>query len=789
MQRLLISLLRLLGPRWQLSPTVAAFFERASRIGKGDHIPTRLIPLGARLWARGWFNKRFFDTHLEWVLPYWATRQLNPNDVSFVARGLKPVLVNENLRDWTTIGNPESRNEAIVDPRGLVTPQPQGAAWSLDVWLEVDSRLFFPSRLADSVIHQQLFENLPLVQTQYEPERLRVNQEVFAVQDSAGKDWVIASVTVENPRGDSRTASLYLSVRPFNPEGAALIGRVEFRNGTDNVTELWVNGEAAALILKPNAIACGNEASGDVALALANLNGLTKLTSESGVATAVAQYSLDLRPHSNRVITAVLPMQPAHEFPPDARSWVAPEAAVTLRREATTRWRELMQRGMQIRVPDDELQNAFEANKAYLLLFHDGDSITPGPFLYHDFWFRDAAYMLNALDQLGYHQQANTVLARYFKRLQKDGYLLAQEGEWDSNGQALWTLVEHARLSGDYELLAQDYWNLLNAAHWIDATRQKTKSGRDHPPEYGLLPAGLSAEHLGPNDYFYWDDFWSLAGLRAAVYAAKIFDNADDTKKLQAGYDAMRADVNASIAATAARTGALWIPASPYRNADSAMVANLAALYPLRLFAPDDPCLLATQNELKRIAWMEDALFHHVGHAGFGTYLSLHVAGCYLYQRNPEAWKTIRWLLKHATPTHTWAEAIHPRTRRGGMGDGHHGWAAAEFVSSVRNALLFEEDEHLVLTPALPDDWVVETFSIRVENAATYFGKVGYTIAFGDHTATLVLKPEWRQPPTFVEWDLPFAIKTAGGDGGSVDLIDEHRLRVPVGVNKVVALW
>ena len=36
----------------------------------------------------------------------------------------------------------------------------------------------------------------------------------------------------------------------------------------------------------------------------------------------------------------------------------------------------------------------------------------------------------------------------------------------------------------------------------------------------GLLPAGFSAEHLGPNDYYYWDDFWGLAGLIAAARLA-----------------------------------------------------------------------------------------------------------------------------------------------------------------------------------------------------------------------------------------------------------------------------
>src|SRR4030067_1017945 len=32
------------------------------------------------------------------------------------------------------------------------------------------------------------------------------------------------------------------------------------------------------------------------------------------------------------------------------------------------------------------------------------------------------------------------------------------------------------------------------------------------------LSAGFSAVHLGPYDYYYWDDFWGVAGLRAAAW-------------------------------------------------------------------------------------------------------------------------------------------------------------------------------------------------------------------------------------------------------------------------------
>lgn len=786
MQRLLLFLLRLLGPRWQITPLVADYFAHAARLGQSDHTPTQLIPIAARLWARGWLNKKFFDSPRDWILPYWAVHQLDPNDRAFLPRGFSPVVLNQTHRDWTTIGNLDSAREAIVDPRGLVTPRPNDDEWSLDTWVRVDEKLYVPSQMNDQEIEQKLYENLPMVTTRYDAAGLRVLQEAFAVADEAGDEWVIAAVTVENPRGAARAATVYLSPRPFNPEGVAPIEKIEFRE--ENAYSFWVNGALGGIIPKPDAVACSNEYAGDVAAQIPNLDGTNRAQSPGGVATALAAYEITLPAHSSRTITVALPLNARQVLTDESVVWTSPDQLTDLRRATIARWREVMAQGMKIRVPDDKVQDAFEANKAYLLLRHDGDSITPGPFTYHDFWFRDAAYMLNALDQLGYHDQVNRVLKIYPRRLQKNGYFLAQDGEWDANGQALWTLVQHARLSGDLETLADQYWQMLNAAHWIDAARQKTKSAEPRAAHHGLLPAGMSAEHFGPNDYFFWDDFWGLAGLRAAEFAAHIFANAPDEEKLRAAFEAFRADVAAALARAAEKNRAAWMPASPYRTADSALVANLVALYPLQLFAPDDPRILATLEEIKRVAWSEDAFFHHVGHGGFGTYLSLEIAGCYLMQRRADAWQIIRWVLDHASPTMTWAEAIHPRTAHGAHGDGHHGWAAAEWISVVRNALLYEEGAHLVLTPALPEDWTYETLAIQVEDAATYFGKVDYTIAFGNRTATLVLKTEWREPPEYIEWNLPYTLKNAGGDRAGVEIVN-NRVRINGDVRKVVAMW
>lgn len=788
MLRFIARLLRVFGPRYRFSPIVSEYLERSGRTGKSDQIPTELIPLAARLWTRGWFNRQILDVQRDWVLPYWATRQLDPKDRGFIGRALQPVLINATYRNWTAVGNPESKFEAIVDPHGLVTPQPNGWEWSLDVWVEVDGTTFLPSRMADTEITQRMYENLPLVQTQYEPAQLRMNQEVFAVQDTEKADWLISANTLENPRGEARTATMYLALRPFSPEGAAVVESIELRSQNET-SELWVNGELGAILPTPKTFGTSTLERGDAILQLNALNNNPSVSDTSGMATLAAAYPIELRPHTNKVITVVMPLAKKNSSSSQAAQWIQPDALPKLKRDFSNHWRTLLAQGMTIRVPDDAVQNAFDANKAHLLVLHDGDAITPGPFLYHEFWFRDAAFMLNALGQLGYHKQVKQVLATIPEYIRKDGYVKSQDGEWDSNGQALWLLEQDARLSGDYELLHALYWQMLNLAHWIDTARQKTKTRGERSPEHGLLPAGMSAEHLGPNNFYYWDDWWGMAGLRAAIFAAKTFNSPNDEKKLQFEFDAFRNDVNESLKSAVERNHAEWMPAAPSRHADSAMVANLIASYPLHLVSAEDPRIAATVEELKRIAFVDGAFFHHVGHVGFGTYLALHLAGTQLLQRKAEAWNALRFILANASATWTWGETIHPQTKRGGHGDGHHGWAGADVISFVRNALLFEEADHLVLTAALPDEWVFETATIKVERAATEFGQVGFTLAFGDHNATLVLKSKWRTPPAYIEWNLPIEIKNAGGDSKGVELVNEHCIRFPSSVTRVVATF
>jgi hypothetical protein len=131
-----------------------------------------------------------------------------------------------------------------------------------------------------------------------------------------------------------------------------------------------------------------------------------------------------------------------------------------------------------------------------------------------------------------------------------------------------------------------------------------------------------------------------------------------------------------------------------------------------------------------------DAIYQGVAHTGLGTYLTLQLAFAELEGGDARAWDRFRWLLDAATPTFTWPEAIHPTLGTGCMGDGHQGWASADFLSFVRNVLVRDTREGgVALLTLLPAEW--EGYDVRVEDAPTHHGRVSFELTWRDENPLL----------------------------------------------------
>jgi hypothetical protein len=730
---------RLMG-RLQITDDIVRHLSTFQRLGERLEVerPTELVPIGARTVFRALRTRAAAQIGADWFWPHWLERQLDPKSPAFVPRGHLPFLTNVTLRNWTAVGNLDSPWEAIVDPRGLVTPWFDG--WSLDWWIGADDRWYVPAR--ETGVRQRLVDASPVVETAMRIPGGDALQRTYAVQRSSQEEGgELVMVEVENR--SKLPVALALGVRPYNPEGLSVIERVDLHDGVT----VTVDGRVAMLLPRPpsrSAISTFHDGdSAEIVMAgEASEHWPGPVRCVAGLAQAAFVYPLA----HGATFRVALPLVPERRTRRRglARRRVARApsfpAAVPAAINVARGWTAQTRRGMQLQLPDARLAEAVDANRRFLLLFHDGNEITPGPATYHRFWFRDAAYLLAALDNYGFHEESAQVLASYPERQHRDGFFFSQRQEWDANGTALWTLAHHWRLTRDRALVEAMVGPVAGGVRWIERKRHaRRRSVRSRDDRLrGLLPAGVSAEHLGPFDYFYWDDFWGVAGLRAGaelLRAAGEHDAAEDASRFAR---AMWHDVERSLALNAQRLGTLAIPAGPRRRIDPGVIGALVACSPLDLLPPGDERITATADTIRdRFTLAEGRAFYQgISHTGLGTYLTLQLAAVELLAGDRRCLDRLSWMLEAASPTWTWPEALHPRLQGGCMGDGHHGWAAAEFLTFVRNLLVREDRGGLALTSLVPESWLGQSW--EVHGAPTAHGRISYAVRWhGERPALL----------------------------------------------------
>jgi len=716
--------------------------------------PLELLRAGMVFHARGLLNAGAIQHNLDWVWPCWIERQYDPEDDAFLPRAFSLTHINLTLRNWTAIGVPDEEELPLVDPRGLVTPFWDG--WSLDTWvLAEDGRCLFPSRLPEGVQGME-FRGGPVVVT-------------GAVQDGLE---LVGRATVERPAGETAhlvleitatadgPAWLAVALRPYNPEGVSFLHGIRRLPGGEGweVDPGVKRGEATVLFSEaPERHRFSHYRLGDVAAGLLEPAGdpvaeAAEVCCDVGMATAAALYAVPEA--GSRSVTVRVPLSAAET---GMRRLLGPVAKLVRPRPKATlppTWQEALAGSARLEVPDSRERFLYQAALTSLVL-HSPDEVYPGPYTYKRFWFRDSAFILHALLIAGFPDRVERCLEHFPRRQTAAGFFLSQEGEWDSNGEALWILDRFCLLTGQ-PLRREWIEPVVRGLRWI--ARKRLPS---HPssPHAGLLPPGFSAEHLGPNNYYYWDDFWGIAGL---CRGAALLDGVGLTRvarEARAEAQAFLADLEASLAGVEQRLGRPGMPASPYRRLDSGAIGSLAAGYPLQLFAPDDRRLLDTAEFLLAECRVGGGFFLDMIHSGINPYLTLHLAQVLLRAGDPRSLTLARELLTAvadlASPTGQWPEAVHPRTRGGCMGDGHHAWASAEWVLALRNRFVREEGGGLILAAGLDPAWLAAGEPCSFGPTPTPHGPVTVQVNPGGNGVDVIWEGRWRGKPPSIEVRLP----------------------------------
>lgn len=688
--------------------------------------PVELLRAGAVLHARGFMNNNVIQHNLDWVWPLWVRRQFDPRHAAFIPRAFSMTHINLTHRNWTAVGYPGCPETPIADAAGLLMPFFD--SWSLDGWfLGDDGRALVPSR-AEGVSQRLETEGNLRVVTDVVAEGMRLR--------------LVAEALVENGRPvcrmDLRAEAaaggwLALSVRPYNPEGISFINDLSLLAAGAG----WeVNKEHEVRFGRaPDEHAMSRYRDGDVYLALraGKFNLRPHVVCEVGMATGAALYRVD--PGSSAEISAFVPLDKG-----DA-------ALLPATFSAREKWSEALAGSAPFAGGPGRYRFLYDAAVRTAVLLSPRE-VYAGPYTYKRFWYRDATIILHALMCAGHRALAERALDFCVQGQTVSGYFKSQEGEWDSNGQVLWALGRYCRL---FDAAPKPEWiaAIRKAVHWIRRKRV-TARGRRHD---GLLPAGFSAEHFGPNDYYYWDDFWSIAGLRLAAEMLMRAGEQLAAAEARAEAHALARAVDESLVRTAQHLGSDVMPASPYRRPDSGAVGSAAAVFPLQLWPRGDVRARATLDYLHRECEVLGAFYHDINHSGINPYLSLHVAQGLLREGIP-SWRGIMQAVALlASPTGQWPEAIHPQIGTGCMGDGQHAWAAAEWILMVRNCFFFEEEYEDVLAvgAGLSPEWCGPEGAAAFGPAPTRFGPVSVSLTRRGDRLELAWSGAWFGRPPRVE--------------------------------------
>ncbi len=422
---------------------------------------------------------------------------------------------------------------------------------------------------------------------------------------------------------------------------------------------------------------------------------------------------------------------------------------------------------LEMTLPDRRYSDCFYSSLYYILIMDEQNKLFPGPYEYTSFFLHDAVDMDNALDKAGLVEEARDS-TDYFNYAEGGGYV-------DELGGSIFALYEHYRLTKDKAYLEAVYPRMKSGCELIRKLRAKQLELPKDDPAYGLLPKGVSQDNFKIPAYLYVDDWWAVVGLKSGWEAAELLGRKDDAKWFKEEYEALLKATIASIEKVMKKEGLEYMPGfadywpkemrtidEQHRIlGDTQMAwAHRPALFPGQNMGITVPMDLFRRSYKQY--WQNAGKFTDYDGAWFVEYekafwgYNFKLAHPLIYLGMEDiALKNIEWGIGHQSCPGGWMEAMPSRKNEKGLyeitegiiGDVPHGWSAAHYILLLRDMLLREDGNKLVLLSCVPEAWLDDGKVIEVKNAPTYFGRIGFRVQSFRNKGFLKLTLDAATPP------------------------------------------
>lgn len=480
---------------------------------------------------------------------------------------------------------------------------------------------------------------------------------------------------------------------------------------------------------------------------------------------------------------------------PPARSPRTVEEAAEYRKSAIKYWKnEAPLPYGRVSVPDENVQALIDSSIRNIWQAREIKDGLPafqvGPTVYRGLWIVDGAFILETATMLGAGEEARSGITYMLSHQKEDGSFELITDYHKENGIVLWACTRHARLTRDKKWLRSVWPKLQKTVRYIQHLRDQTLEN-DTPLDDGLIPPGFPDGGLGGrNRAEYTNVYWNLAGLKAAVRAARWLGREDQASSWKKEYD----DFYATFRRAAERDMAEGPEGNSYLpiimgdpDAELPQKAQWAfchAVYPGQVFPKDDPLvegnldmLEATEREgmVMSTGWMT---------GGIWNYFASFYGHAWLWQgRGRKAAECLYAMGNHASPLLAWREEQAPQ---GGkphiVGDMPHNWASAEFIRLAVHLLALDRGNELHLLEGLPSEWTEPGMVTRLDGVATPFGPLTFELSVDKSGEHAQLEVE-SLPGDELERIVVHRDGWATGDSGatlSLDPSTSHSIRISI---------
>ncbi len=635
------------------------------------------------------------------------------------------------------IGIPDSLDtlKTFVEAEGNFSPG--FGSYGIYFWIfdEADSRIVTPSMVpAKHGLHPP---GLPIPWTEWRAGDVEVHTEVCEVrrQSPMGAVYVVAArAKLTNIGHRSCSIRLIAALRPIGAAGGP-VNAIAVESGA-----LMVDGHPA-LVPSPKPSRAGVSALDNASVERA------RAASSTGDCSGALHFNVTLKPGESTGYGFICPVLPGRraarhqwadvsqnamvdnaslnpasggELQPDpGLSWYQSLNPDRLLDEAVEYWRLLAGR-IRVATPDPRWGECITAILSHAALCMNEGAPDVAVINYNVF-NRDGMYLANILQKSGVFDLSRKA-CDYFLSHPFNGRAYP---EADNPGQILWTLAAQWQYARDREWLGAvypaarqiaamiTYYRTTPSPHWVSPTSLEFGDALPRDKRVELKPGRCDGFHPEYTEAF------DIAGLRAAALLASALNNEADLRRWQTLADQLMSVYDEKYGPD--------LRAHQY--------ANYCVLWPCALYPYD-----------RGRAWQQ---FKSVGaqQPGDWRYFPLATAHQGLLAGNREVgYRTLEAHLNHPQMQGWYAfdeyekgpgsaSGLWPKVRTRWPNDSQkpgenrsvampHGWAIAEMWLLMRDALVYERGNQLVLLAGIAPEWFRHRAGLELSGFQTHFGQL-----------------------------------------------------------------